>query len=372
MIENNENDNKSHPGDQTAPNLRMNSLMNSTLEAPEQIHPADAGGNAAPGDGLSHPTALRPTGAYTKLLGDLGFESILWTQFLAAFNDNFYKMIVQVTAVAIAAGEGGSVKYLALANAVFVIPFLLFAGPAGQIADRFSKTRVLQFTKLFEIPVMIFGIFALMAHRIDMLLVVLFCLATQANFFSPAKYGILPEIMGEENLARANGLIELSTFAAIVLGTGAGALLFAHWKQTPLYMGLTLLAIAVVGSLTSLGITKAAPAGSTVPFRWNPFHEVWIGMGSLRANRSMLLTVGGISYFWFIGALLQNAVLAYRVETLHANDETAGYLVCALAIGIGVGSVIAGRLSGDRIELGIVAVGSALMGVFAFAIGLTS
>jgi acyl-[acyl-carrier-protein]-phospholipid O-acyltransferase/long-chain-fatty-acid--[acyl-carrier-protein] ligase len=156
----------------------------------------------------------RPSGAYSKLLGDGGFQSTLWTQFLAAFNDNFYKMIVQVTATAAASGSG---KYLSLANAVFVIPFLIFAGPAGQIADRFSKTRVLQFTKLFEIPVMIFGIFALLNHSIDMLLVVLFCLATQANFFSPAKYGILPEITGEEQLARANGLIELSTFAAIVL-----------------------------------------------------------------------------------------------------------------------------------------------------------
>jgi acyl-[acyl-carrier-protein]-phospholipid O-acyltransferase/long-chain-fatty-acid--[acyl-carrier-protein] ligase len=314
----------------------------------------------------------RPAGAYSKLLGDGGFQSFLWTQFLAAFNDNVYKMIVQVTAVAIAASEGGSGKYLSLANAVFVIPFLIFAGPAGQIADRFSKTRVLQFTKLFEIPVMVFGIFALLAHRIDMLLVVLFCLASQANFFSPAKYGILPEVTGDEQLARANGLIELSTFAAIVLGTGAGAILFAHWKDTPLYMGLTLLAIAVLGSLTSLGIPKAPAAGSLEPFHLNPFHEVWIGVRSLQKNRAMWLTVGGISYFWFIGALLQNSVLLFRVETLHANDETAGFLVSALAAGIGAGSVIAGKLSGDRIEVGIVGVGSVLMGLFSFATGMTT
>jgi acyl-[acyl-carrier-protein]-phospholipid O-acyltransferase/long-chain-fatty-acid--[acyl-carrier-protein] ligase len=318
------------------------------------------------------PHQPRPSGAYSKLLGNGGFQSFLWTQFLAAFNDNVYKMIVQVTAVAIAASEGGSGKYLSLANAVFVLPFLLFAGPAGQIADRFSKTRVLQFTKLFEIPVMIFGVFALMAHRIDMLLVVLFCLAAQANFFSPAKYGILPEVTGEEQLARANGLIELSTFAAIVLGTGAGAMLFAYWKETPLYMGLTLLVIAILGSLTSLGIPKAPPAASPEPFHINPFHEVWIGTRTLLRHRSMFLTVVGISYFWMIGALLQNSVLLFRVETLHANDQTAGFLVCALAAGIGIGSVIAGRLSGDRIELGIVGFGSALMGIFATLTGLTT
>jgi len=350
MAENPARINRSHTGNQSALHLHMNGLTNTPSSA--------------------EPVASLPTGAYSKLLRDGGFQAFLWTQFLAAFNDNVYKMIVQVTAVAIAASEGGSGKYLSIANAVFVLPFLLFAGPAGQIADHFSKTRVLQITKAFEIVVMVFGIFALIQHRIDMLLVVLFCLAAQANFFSPAKYGILPEITGEEQLARANGLIELSTFAAIVMGAGVGALLFAYWKATPLYMGLTLLGLAILGSLTSLRITRAPAAGSKEPFHWNPFHEVWIGARTLAGNRGMWLTVAGISYFWFIGALLQNSVLLFRVETLHANDQTAGYLVAALAAGIGAGSVLAGKVSGDRIELGIVGVGSALMGVFAFATGM--
>jgi acyl-[acyl-carrier-protein]-phospholipid O-acyltransferase/long-chain-fatty-acid--[acyl-carrier-protein] ligase len=324
-------------------------------------------------DNLSHtPSSARPTGDYATLLRDGGFQSFLWTQFLAAFNDNVYKMIVQVTAVAIATGGHESAKYLAIANAVFVLPFLLMAGPAGQIADRFSKTRVLQVTKAFEILVMVFGIFALIHHSIYMLLVVLFCLAAQANFFSPAKYGILPEITGEEQLARANGLVELSTFTAIVIGLGVGAMLFAWWKDTPAYMGLTLLGIAIVGSLTSLRITKVPAAGSREPFHWNPFHEVWIGMRTLAHNRAMWLTVAGISYFWMVGALLQNSVLLFRVETLHADDQAAGYLVAALAFGIGVGSVLAGKISGDRIELGIVSLGSILMGVFSFATGMST
>src|SRR5262249_48357151 len=126
------------------------------------------------------------------------------------------------------------------------------------------------------------------------------------------------------------------------------------------------------GSLTSLGITKAPAAGSTEPFRWNPFHEVGIGIRSLMRNRAMLLTVGGISYFWFIGALLQNTVMLFSREALHSDDQTIAYAATALAAGIGIGSVIAGRLSGDRIELGIVGVGSALMGIFAFAVGMTT
>ena len=314
----------------------------------------------------------QPAGAYSKLLRDGGFEAFLWSQCLAAFNDNTYKMIVQVAAVAATAAEGASSKYLALANVLFVSPFLLFAGPAGQIADRFSKTRVLQITKLCEIAVMIFGTIALVAHNMAMLMAVLFCVSLQANFASPAKYGILPEISGQEQLTRANGLVELSTFAAILLGTGAGAILFAHSKDTPLYMGAALIGLAVIGSLASLGITRTPAAGSSEPFHLNPFHEIRAGTRSLQGNRAMWLTVLGNAYFWFIGALVQNAVLLFRIEALRADEQTAGFLVGALAAGIGVGSLMAGFLSGDRIELGIVPVGSVLISFFAIATAMTS
>ena len=147
-------------------------------------------------------------GGYAALLADGGFHSFLWTQFLAAFNDNVYKMIVSVGAVELAANQLLGSRYLAIAGAIFVLPFLLFAGYAGQLADRFSKTRVLQITKAFEILIMGVGMVALYAGSIHMLLAVLFLLAMQANFFSPAKYGILPEMLSEAQLSRANGLLE--------------------------------------------------------------------------------------------------------------------------------------------------------------------
>src|SRR5438105_4288029 len=165
------------------------------------------------------------SGGYAGLLGDVRFEAFLWTQFLGAFNDNVYKMIVSVGAVELAADQLLGARYLALAGAVFVIPFLLLAGYAGQVADRFSKSRVLQVTKAFEILVMGAGMIALALGSVNLLLIVLFLLAVQANFFSPAKYGILPETVDEAQITRANGLLELSTFAAIVLGTSVGSLL---------------------------------------------------------------------------------------------------------------------------------------------------
>src|SRR5260370_14003834 len=204
----------------------------------------------------------KKSGGYPALLADGSFQSFLWTQFLGAFNENVNKMSVSVGAVELAANQLLGARYLAIAGAVFVLPFLLFAGYAGQIADHFSKTRVLQVTKAFEIAVMIFGIAALSAHSVNLLLIVLFLLAMRSTLFSPAKYGILPEILDKAQISRANGLLEFSTFAAIILGTSVGTLMFAHWKNQPLVMGGTLLGFAVLGSVTSAFIRKGRASGS--------------------------------------------------------------------------------------------------------------
>ncbi|MGA8028684.1 MAG: MFS transporter, partial [Bryobacteraceae bacterium] len=248
---------------------------------------------------------MSSSGNYQRLLGNSGFEAFLWTQFLGAFNDNVYKMMVSMIAVEIASNAQLGARYLALAGAIFVLPYLLFAGPAGQLADRFSKTRVLQVTKSLEILTMTLGLIALLMNRIELLLAVLFLLAVQANFFSPAKYGILPEMTGEAEITAANGLVEFSTLAAIVLGTSFGSFLIEIWKHNPWRLGGTLLIIAIAGTLCSLKIPKVAASGSLEQFHWNPFHEVWAGCRALLQNRALALSVVGLSYFWFIGALFQ-------------------------------------------------------------------
>ncbi|MEP6716375.1 MAG: MFS transporter [Terriglobia bacterium] len=314
---------------------------------------------------------MKTKSGYGPLLADSRFEAFLWTQFLGAFNDNVYKMIVSIMAVRVAVGGAGSGKYLALAGAVFVIPFLLFAGYAGQLADRYSKTRVLQITKSLEIVAMLLGIAALVTGRMDFLLAVLFLLATQANFFSPAKYGILPEMMDEGNLSRANGLVELSTFVAIVIGTSFGTMLYELWRGEPYRMGGVLLAIAVIGSLLSLHIQKVKPAGASERFHWNPFREIVTGTRVLLAHRPLAWSVFGISWFWFAGALFQMALLLAGKEVWHVPDGQLGFLVTALAAGIGAGSVAAGAISGEHIELGLVPVGAALMALCSILLGLT-
>jgi 1-acyl-sn-glycerol-3-phosphate acyltransferase len=317
-------------------------------------------------------SSSQPTTGYGQLLADTRFEGFLWAQFLGAFNDNVYKMIVSFTAVRMAIDSAASARYLAIAGAAFIVPYILFSGYAGQLADRYSKTRMLQITKSLEIATMAMGIAALAGGSLNLLFIVLFLLGTQATFFSPAKYGLLPEAVGETQISRANGLLELTTFVAIVIGTSFGSALFEHWKNEPTTMGIAMLGIAIVGTLCSLHIPKVPAAGRSGAFAWNPFGEIAAGVRELRTRRPLALTILGISWFWFLGALFQLVLVLEGSEILHVGETRAGLLFTALAIGIGLGSVLAGRISGDHIELGLVPAGSLIMGVFSLLVATTT
>jgi acyl-[acyl-carrier-protein]-phospholipid O-acyltransferase/long-chain-fatty-acid--[acyl-carrier-protein] ligase len=319
-------------------------------------------------------------GSYGQTLARPGLQSFLWTQFLGAFNDNVCKFVVSMMAVSLtataAANAGGSAPgggggELPIVGVVFILPFLLFSGYAGQITDRFNKRMVLIVTKALEIVAMTLAVAALYFHSFEGMLAVLFLLALQATFFSPAKYGIVPEILPDGELSRANGLLEMSTFAAIVLGTSIGGFLFAAWKDHLTLIGCALLGLAIIGSLTSLGIPLGAAPEVTQPIRLNPWAGLGAGLSRLHRDRTLGLSILGISYFWFLGALLQMGILLFGKETLGLNDVGIGLLGTFLAVGIGVGSVAAGRLSGEKVELGLVPLGSIGMGLLSIALAFT-
>src|SRR5216684_3597660 len=301
---------------------------------------------------------------FGQLLGNKGFQSFLWTQFLGAFNDNVYKIIVSMRAVHIAASSGSGSEYLSLAGVVFVLPFLLFSGYSGHLADAVSKRKVLIAVKVFEILVMLLALAAFFSTRMELMLLVLFLMALHSTLFSPAKYGIVPEMLPDRELSRANALLEMSTFVAIVLGTSIGSFLFTTWKDHTWKIGLVLLAVSVMGLLTSFKITRVAPAGTAAPFLLNPFSEVFTGTKHFLKDRPLWLTVLGISYFWFLGALFQMDLLLFGSDVLKENDLRVGLMVTCLALGIGVGSMLAGRLSGNKVEIGLVPLGAIFMGVF--------
>jgi acyl-[acyl-carrier-protein]-phospholipid O-acyltransferase / long-chain-fatty-acid--[acyl-carrier-protein] ligase len=301
-----------------------------------------------------------------QLLKNLGFQSFLWTQFLGALNDNLYKTIVSLRAVQVAASAG--LDYLSISGAVFVLPFLLFSGYAGHLADKVSKRTVMISVKAFEIAVMTLGLAVFFTNRMEWMLAVLFLMALHSTVFSPAKYGFVPEMVDAKDLSRANGLLEMSTFVAIVLGTSASAFLFASWRNDPWRMGALMVGVAIAGLAVSFGIPRTGAAATEEHFRWNPLAEVITGTKHLLRDRPLWLTVVGISYFWLLGALFQLDLFFYGTEVLHASETKIGFMVTALAIGIGAGSLLAGKISGDRVDLGLVPVGSALMAIFSLAL----
>src|SRR6201984_726988 len=195
-----------------------------------------------------------PTGKYIDILKDRGFFCFFCTQFLGAFNDNFYKIIVTLVALYMPAAAGGGNEYIPLIGGLFILPFLLFSGYAGYLADAYSKRNILVAVKVFEIVAMSLGFLAFFVDRIEPMLVVVFLMGLHSTIFSPAKYGILPEMLPDKDLSRVNGPLEMSAFQAIMPGSSVGGAIYEAWKDRLGWIGVVLICIAVLGTLTSLGI----------------------------------------------------------------------------------------------------------------------
>jgi acyl-[acyl-carrier-protein]-phospholipid O-acyltransferase/long-chain-fatty-acid--[acyl-carrier-protein] ligase len=314
-------------------------------------------------------------GTYGSTLRIRGVQAFLWTQFLGAFNDNVSKIIVTFVVMAELArtrGAQGETQGAALVAAVFILPFLLFSGYSGYLADRFSKRRILVAVKVFEIGVMTLTIPGLAFHLPGLLLAVMFGMGVHSTFFSPSKYGIVPELVSEAQMSAANGLLEMSTFAAIVLGTAVGGALYQRWSGDPVVLGGALVLIAVTGFSTSLRIPRVPAAKPDAVLSLNPFAEVWLGAVRLWRDPSLWATLLGISFFWFLGALLQTALLPFGESVLHVTPAAATRLFTPLALGIATGSLAAGRLSGEKIELGLVPIGAIGLALFSFALALSA
>jgi acyl-[acyl-carrier-protein]-phospholipid O-acyltransferase/long-chain-fatty-acid--[acyl-carrier-protein] ligase len=303
--------------------------------------------------------------SYWKLIRDRGFGWMLATQFLGALNDNVYRFIVTFYVIDHTVGAGNQALYVNLIAALFVVPYLLFSGYAGQLADNYSKRTVLILTKSIEIVAMVLALVAFVLGSIPLMLVIIFLMATHSAFFSPAKYSCLPELLPDQDLSRGNALIEMSTFLAIIIGTALGGFLFQTAGHDPMLLGGIEIAIAVLGTLCSFGIGRTPAPKLKKPFRLDPVGDSIRAILELKRNRRLWLTVLGNTWFWFLGALLQISIPLYGKQLLGLSETETSWLWAAVAIGIGVGSVIAGRLSGAKVELGLVPIGSVGIGVTA-------
>jgi len=287
-----------------------------------------------------------------------GFWSLIVTQFQGALSDNVLKWLVVFMILGMNVSSAELHRVGELVTALFSLPFILFSMAGGFFADRFSKRTISVSVKVFEMGVMLLALAGFWLNQIPMLLGCVFLMGVHSSFFGPSKYGLLPELLPERKLSWGNGLIELGTFMAIILGTVAAAQMSKHFRGHQTWSGIILIALAVVGFLTSLGITRVPAADPGRKFRVNFLNDLFAQLRLVRRDRALTLAFLGNTYFFFLGQLLQLNVFFYGAQILHLDEIGIGQLSIALALGIGLGSLAAGYLSGGKIEYGLVPLGA--------------
>jgi len=298
-----------------------------------------------------------------------GFKALLVTQFLGAFNDNAFKLVIAFIAVDQFISKSGGTIYLALAGFLFSLPFFLFSTYAGYLADRFSKQKIIFFTKVLEIAIMVLGLVALVSGNIWFLLSVLFAMGAQSAFFSPSKYGILPEILDRREISEGNGLLQMWTFAAIILGQCGGGLLSQVSRQQVNMIAFIFIGIAALGTWSSLFITKVSASGAIRSFEWNFFKEIFHNVKWIRRDIGIFRSILGLMYFGFLGGIFHLNILLYARKIMGVEHFPLSLLLIVLALGIGGGSMLAGRFSEKKIELGFVPLGAIGLSIFSIAMG---
>ena len=300
----------------------------------------------------------------------LGFWSLIVTQFQGAFNDNGLKFFVIYLILGHNPSQAEQDRGVFLIGLLFAIPFLLFSMTGGYLADRYSKRTVTIGTKVFEMAAMLFAIFAFWQGNPYLAFTVIFLASTQAAIFGPSKYGLLPELLPAEELSWGNGVLELTTFIAIISGTVFGSYLAQTFRAREAWAGAIFAGLTLLGFLTSLLISRVPAGDPAKKFRANIFADLGAQWRLVRPDRALKLAVIGNTYFWFLGALLQFVIVFYGREILHLDETRGSYLQAALAIGIGLGSFAAGYLSGGKIEYGLIPLGGVGMAVFGSLVSL--
>ncbi|HUV12105.1 MAG TPA: MFS transporter, partial [Acidobacteriota bacterium] len=286
-----------------------------------------------------------------------GFWSLFVTQFQGAFSDNAFKTLVIFLVVGDVAARGGR-DFVLLIGALFAVPFILFSMTGGYLADRYSKRSVTIGTKVFEIAVMCLALYGLAGGSLTIKITAVFLMSVQSALFGPSKYGLLPELLPEKLLSWGNGVLGLGTFLAIITGTVAGGVMAEGLGEMQQWSGVILVGLAVFGLIMSLGITRVSAADPSRKFRPNLFGDLLSQIRIIRKDRVLWLATLGNIYFFFLAALLQFNILFYGIEVLQLGETRNSLLMAAIAVGIGLGNLAAGYLSGKKIEYGLIPLGS--------------
>ncbi|MBP6339519.1 MAG: MFS transporter [Vitreoscilla sp.] len=304
------------------------------------------------------------------LLGQRRFAPFFWTQFLGAANDNVFKFAFTVLVT-----YHLSVQWLQpqkaglVIGAVFILPFLLFSATSGQLADKYDKAFLARMVKNLEIFIMLLGAVGLFTSQVALLLGCIFLLGLHSTLFGPVKYAYMPQHLNAAELTGGNGMVEMGTFVAILLGNVLGGLLIAlpadGWLNGAQAVALTSLVLAVVGRLVAQAIPATPATSPGLVVNWNPVTEtvrnLKLAHGHLAVYRSLL----GISWMWFFGAVFLGQFPSFAKDVLHGDEHVASLLLVVFSAGVGLGSLACETLSRRHVEIGLVPLGAIGMSVFA-------
>ena len=299
------------------------------------------------------------------------FLPIFCTQFLGALNDNVFKnAIVILIAFSLADEMGANASILVITAAgIFILPFFLFSATAGQLADKFEKSMLIRRIKIAEIIIMLIGSIGFYFMSVPILLTLLFFMGTQSTLFGPLKYSILPQHLSEDELLGGNGMIQMGTYLAILLGTIIGGVLIAINPNGSLYVSMVIVLLATAGWLASRSIPEATAPEPSLHINWNIITETCRIIKYSREDKTVFWAIIGISWFWFYGATFLSLVPTYTRDVLFADERIATLMLTAFSIGIGTGSLMCEKLSHKHINLGLVAIGA--IGLTCFATDLS-
>lgn len=300
------------------------------------------------------------------LLKQRRFAPFFWTQFSGAANDNLFKFAftVMVTYQLQVQWLPPSLAGLVI-GALFILPFLLFSATSGQLADKYDKRGLIRFVKWLEVAIMVLAAVGFFAASVPVLLACTFLMGLHSTLFGPVKFAYLPQHLGERELTGGNGMVEMGTFVAILLGNVAGGLIVAVPQVGPQWVGLTCIALALVGRLASQWIPASPATDPGLRINWNPFTETWRNLKLAHGNLVVFRSLLGISWMWFFGAVFLSQFPSFAKEVLHGNEQVASLLLVVFSVGIGIGSLLCELLSRRHVDIGLVPVGAIGMTVFA-------
>ena len=308
-----------------------------------------------------------------QLLKEKRFRPLFLTQFLGAFNDNVFKTAL-ITLVAFRSTQLTSIDSATLVTVLpglFILPFFLFSASAGQIADKLEKSKLIRAIKLFEIAIMLLASIGLLLNNIIFLAIALLLMGIQSSIFGPVKYAYLPQHLNQQELIGGNGMLEMGTFVAILIGQILGAWL-ATQSTSDIITSLSITTLASMGYWVSRGIPTSPAGAPNLKINWNPITETFYNLKFIWKHQSLWLAVIGISWFWFVGATLLAQFPNFAKITLHGNESVFILMLSVFSLGIGVGSLLCEKLSKHKVELGLVLFGGIGLTLFSADLYATS